>query len=415
MAHYRALVHATGPGFLLTSFLARLPAAMAPLGVITLVVAATGSYAVAGAVAAAYGVGAAIGGPVVGSLVDRFGQRSVGLVTAVVDAAALVGVVVMVHSTVAVAVAAAVAGFATPQIGPLVRVRWWVLLGDRGQGRTLGTALSYEGVADELSYMAGPAIVGLITVTGPAGLPLVVAAGLTLLFAIPFALHHTAPPVVRVPFAGPARPRLPLGPLTILVLAMLAVGMVFGATQTGVTAFADESGHPGSAGLIYAVLGVGSALAGLATGWLPARIGPVRRYVCAAAALAVGGCSAMLLSGSLAGLLVAIAVLGVTSAPYLIAVGGLAILAGPRNRAGSVMTLVASGVVAGVAVGAAVAGRLADALGASGAFIVPAAAGLFAVALAAASGRLLQARAHAPSAPVPPSSTRAPLAGTTVG
>ncbi|GIH17552.1 MFS transporter [Rugosimonospora africana] len=398
MATYRPLVRATGPGFLITSFLARLPAAMAPLGIITLVAAASGSFAVAGAVAAGYGVGAAVGGPVVGALADRFGQRLIGLIAAAVDAAALVGVVLAVHTPVLVAVAATAAGFATPQVGPFVRVRWAVLLGERGEHRTLPTAFSYEGAIDELSFVAGPAFVGVVALTGPPGLPLLVAAALTLLFATPFALHRTAPPVVRVPGASVVRSRLPIGPLAILMSAMLAIGMIFGGTQTGVTAFAQASGRPGSAGLIYAVLGVGSTISGLASVWLPARLGLVTRYRGTSAALAVGGCVLLLVPGSLGALLAAMAVLGVTSAPYLISVGTLAIAVGPPDRAGSFMTLVASGVVAGGAIGAAVAGRLADAHGASGAFIVPAVAGLFAVGLAAVSGHLLRARAVAPSA-----------------
>jgi predicted MFS family arabinose efflux permease len=402
MATYRTLVRAASPGFLLTAFLARLPAAMAPLGVITLVATVSGSFAVAGAVAAGYGAGAAIGGPVVGALADRFGQRLIGLVAAAADAAALAGVVLAVHHPVPVAVAATAAGFATPQIGPLVRVRWAVLLGDRGLHRMLPTAFSYEGAADELSFMAGPAFVGVVALTGPPGLPLLVAAGLTLLFAIPFALHHTAPPVVRVPGAGVARSRLPIGPLVILVSAMLPIGMIFGATQTGVAAFAGASGRPGSAGLIYAVLGIGSTIAGLASAWLPARIGPVSRYRWSSAALTVGGCVLLVVPRSLGALLVAMAVVGVTSAPYLISAGTLAIAVGPADRAGSFMTLVASGVVAGVALGAAIAGRLADAYGASGAFIVPAAASLFAVALAGASGHLLRARASARSVAAQP-------------
>ncbi|GAA5198740.1 MFS transporter [Rugosimonospora acidiphila] len=392
MATYRTLVRAASPGFLLTAFLARLPAAMAPLGIITLVATVSPSLATAGAAAAGYGAGAAIGGPVVGALADRLGQRLIGLIAAAVDAVALAGVVLGVH-TALVAVAVTVAGFATPQIGPFARVRWAVLLRDRGRHDVLPTAFSYEGAADELSFMTGPALVGVLSVAGPPGLPLLVAAALTLFFAIPFALHRTAPPAVRVPGAGAARSRLPIGPLAILIPAMLAIGMIFGGTQTGVTAFAEASGHPGSAGLIYAVLGIGSTIAGLATAWLPARMGPVTRYRWSSAALTVGGCVLLVVPGSLGALCVAMAVVGATSAPYLISAGTLAIAVGPRDRAGSFMTLVASGVVAGVAVGAAVAGRLADAYGASGAFIVPAAASLFAVALATASGRVLGARA----------------------
>ncbi|WP_051365954.1 MFS transporter [Hamadaea tsunoensis] len=393
MATYGTLVRTTGTGFLATAFLARLPAAMAPLGVITLVAATTGSFGVAGAVAAAYGVGAAVGGPVVGRLADRFGQRRTGLAAAVLDALALIGIVAAVAGGAAPVVAgllAAAAGFANPQIGPLVRVRWAVLLGDRGQTRTLPTAFSYEGAADELSFMAGPALVGLLALTGAPGVPLVVAAILTVLFAIPFAMHHTAPPVLRVPAAQRRAEPLPGAALGVLVLAMLAIGVVFGGTQTAVTAYAESAGTPGAAGLIYAVLGVGSAAAGVATAWLPARIGPVTRYLMFAAALAVGGGSAYLLSGSFAGMIVAMLLVGVTSAPYLITVNALANLVAPRGRAGTVMTLVASGVVAGVALGAAVAGHIADSSGSSGAFAVPAVAGVAAALLALAATRLIR-------------------------
>jgi MFS family permease len=393
MTAYRPLVQATGPAFLIVAFLARLPAAMGTLGVITLVAAATGSFAVAGATAAAYGIGAAAGGPVVGALADRFGQRRVVLAAAVIDAAAFAGIVAAVGrgaTPVAVGLLTAIAGFATPQIGPLVRVRWAVLLGDRGEQRNIPAAFSYEGAADELSYMAGPAIVGLLAIGGPKGLPLGVAAALTIAAAIPFAMHHTAPPVVRAPRERSTADRLPRAAVAMLIAAMLAIGVLFGATQTRVTSYAERSGTPGAAGLIYAVLGVGSAVAGLATAWIPARISLRTRYVASTAAMAVGALTLALLSASLPGLLVAMALAGLTSAPYLISVGLLASSVSPPRRAGVVMTLVGSGVVAGVALGAAVAGRLADAVGPSGAFAVLVGGGVVALVLAVFSGRALR-------------------------
>lgn len=394
MSAYRPLVQATGPAFLIVAFLARLPAAMGPLGVITLVAATSGSFAVAGAVAAAYGIGAASGGPVVGSLADRFGQRRVILVAALLDAAAFAGVVAAVthHAApVVVGLLAAIAGLATPQIGPLVRVRWAVLLGDKGQQRTLPAAFSYEGAADELSYMAGPALVGVLALAGPPGMPLLIASALTVAAAVPFALHHTAPPVVRPPRERSAE-RVPKAAVALLVAAMVAIGVLFGATQTGVTAFAEQSGRPGAAGLIYAVLGIGSAVAGLATAWIPARISLRTRYAVSAVGLAAGGLVLVLLSPTLPGLLIAMAVVGLTSAPYLISVNALANAVSPARRAGVVMTLVASGVVAGVAVGAAIAGRLADAVGPVGAFAVPLGAGVFGLVIAAFSSPRLTAR-----------------------
>lgn len=373
LSRYRAVVQTTGPFFLVVAFLARLPAAMGPLGVVTLVAATTGSFAVAGAVAAAYGVGAAVGGPVVGALSDRHGQRLVGVTTAVIDAVALAAIVLAVTSgapPAAVALVAALAGFANPQVGPLVRVRWATLFSDPSRTRLLPTAFSYEGAADELSYMAGPALVGIVALAGPPTLPLLVAAVLLLLAAIPFALHPTTPPVRGV-MPARSRDRLPVGAVSMLVAAMAVIGVLFGATQTGVTAYAEESGMPGAAGLIYAVLGIGSAAAGVATAWLPARWGPILRYATAAVALAAGAIALVVLGTSLGGVLAAMAVLGVVSAPYLIAVNALASAIGPARRASAVMTLVASGVVAGGAIGGAVGGRLADAYGYAGAFAVP--------------------------------------------
>ena len=65
------------------------------------------------------------------------------------------------------------------------------------------------------------------------------------------------------------------------------------------------------------------------------------------------------------------------------------------------MTLVGSGVVAGVALGAAVAGRFADAVGPSGAFAVPLGAGVLGLVIAAISGPALRAAAPAPAVAEP--------------
>ena len=71
--------------------------------------------------------------------------------------------------------------------------------------------------------------------------------------------------------------------LLVLVGAQLLIGTLFGATQTGTTVLATEVGQPGLAGLVHAMLGLGSALAGIATAFIPERIGPERRILVAAA------------------------------------------------------------------------------------------------------------------------------------
>jgi hypothetical protein len=310
--------------------------------------------------------------------------------------------------------AAALAGFVIPQVGPLVRVRWATLLGNRGRSRLLPVAMSYEGAVDEASYVAGPALVGLLALTGVPAAPLLVAATLTLTAAVPFALHHTAPPALRVPVARvPVVPAarngvgrragvgLPRTAMAGLVVAMFAIGVVFGATATGTTALAEAAGRPGYAGLVYAVLGVGSALAGLATRWLPETFGLADRYLGFAVALLVGA-TGLLAVRSLAGAPPMMALLGATVAPYLVTGYALAERIAPPSRAGTAMTLLASGVTAGVAAGAALGGRLADASGFIGAYAVSVGAGALAVVLAFATRPALArrlARAATPTGP----------------
>ena len=414
---YRSLFAVTGPRFLALSFLARLPAAMAPLGVIMLVVAATGSFAQAGIATATLGIGAAVGGPVLGSLTDRHGQRGLGTIAAIVNAVALVAVVGAVLASAPLAVVAALTaavGLSTPQIGPLVRVRWAALLRPpksvapktsvdsktsvATEPASLGTAMSYEGAADEASFVAGPALIGLFAFTGVPALPLLVAAVLSIGAAVPFALHRTAALVPRrrtverhSVSSGVVAPGSGSIALAAVLIAMtLCVGVVFGATQTGVTSLAQSVGRDGSAGLVYAVLGIGSALAALATAWLPARFKlewrlPVFAFVLLAGALP------LLAVNSLAVAAIAMGVLGLAVAPLLITAYGLAERIAAPGRGGMIMTLLASGTVAGVALGAGLAGQLVGPYGHAGALLVPLGAGVLAV-LVALVGIAVQAR-----------------------
>jgi MFS family permease len=191
------------------------------------------------------------------------------------------------------------------------------------------------------------------------------------------------------------------------VLAMVAMGVVFGGTQTAVTALAESAGRAGAAGLVYALLGIGSATAGVATAWLPRHFGWPARYLTFSATLAVG-VVALLAVSSVASAAAVMAVVGFACAPYLITVYGLAERVAPPGRAGVVMTLMASGIVAGVAAGSGAAGTLADGYGFRGAFAVPIAGGVGAFVLALVTVRRLRARlAVAPARSEAPAYTTA--------
>jgi MFS family permease len=396
------LPRVAGPGLLVIAFLARLPAAMAPLGVIVLVSSVTGSFSQAGIATAALGIGAALGGPVTGWLTDVAGQRTIGLATALVNACALVATALVVlggGGVVATAAFAALTGLASPQVGPLARVRWSALLPSRGHGPLLPTAMAYEGGADETSYVVGPALVGLLALVGPPVLPLAAAAALTIGAAVPFAMHPTAtagrrrtrhsatsPSAASPSGSAPSGSApLPVAALVVLGIVMTAIGLLFGATQTGITALAEASGHAGVAGLIYSVLGVGSATAGLATAWLPGRFTLDRRLSAFAALLFAGALGLLAIRGVVVASF-AMLILGVAVAPLLVTAYAVAERIAPPARMATVITLLASGTVAGVALGAGVAGPLAQAYGYPAALAVPAFAGALAL-LAGMAGR----------------------------
>ncbi|AKU15617.1 MFS transporter [Luteipulveratus mongoliensis] len=394
---YRRLFASTGLTYVLVAFLGRLPLAMSQLGVLLLIADTTDSYGAGGACAGALAVANAIGAPMWGGWADRAGQRLVVLIQSVTGAFALAVLLITAHSDLSwawAAVASAVAGFLMPQVGPLARVRWRPITADSGphQPRLVSTAFSYEGAADEASFVLGPALVGLcVSIVSPT-FALATAAVLLAVFGTWFALHETA----RVAHAAPrasaeGASRLLTPALTVLCLAQLAIGMVFGSVQTGTSVLATDAGAPGLTGIFHALLGIGSVAAGLALAGLPDRFAlPTRLRWFAVAFLALA--LPLLMVRSLATLAPVLLVLGLSVAPYMITTFTLGEQLTPASRTSAAMTLLAAATGLGYAAGAAIAGRLADWGGHTPAFAVTVAAGVLAV-LISWSGRSLLGRA----------------------
>jgi MFS family permease len=399
LASYRHLLDLAGPAYVAVAFLGRLPLSMSQLGTLLLVSTATDSYGTGGLAAGALAVSNAAGSPIAGAVADRVGQRPVVLVQSLAGAAAMVALVLLTlgGQPGAVLVAASVlTGFTLPQVGPLARVRWRPMTESSGQHqrRLMNAAFSYEGAADEASFVLGPALVGVAAVlVSPAG-ALLTAATLLAVFGCAFALHDSARltgGAARATVQGP----LLTGVFVTLLVAQLLIGVLFGATQTGTTALAEQEGEPGLAGLIHAMLGVGSVVAGLATVLLPEHVGHERRVLGSAVAL-VAFSWPLLLVDSLAGLVAVVLLLGFGVAPYMIGVFSVGERAVPQSRVGTAMTLLAGATGIGYAVGSSVAGRLIDADGYAAAFGVTVAATLLGLLLAVAGQRAWRRTADAP-------------------
>jgi MFS family permease len=394
---YARLPLLAGRSFIPLGLFARLPLAMLTVGALTLVTAVTGSYAVGGVSAGAVGIGSALGAPALGALADRFGQRPVLVFAAVFNTVAVVALILAAllvpggqdpAGAVPVLAAAFIAGASCPQVGPLARVRWMALTSGGGReanAADLDTALSYEGTADELTFVLGPALVGILASLFAPWLPLALAAALTITLVPAFAAHRTHRVVVRTPArtaacaaqlkeersAVPTRQRVrALAAVGLPVLAMVCMGTFFGSTQTSLSSFSASFATSELAGLLYSVMGLSSAAAALSVAYWPQRISVNARWLGCAALMAALALLLLLPSTALPMVLVLL-VLGLPVGPLMVTVFAIGGLVAPAGRLGTVMTALASGIVAGTAVGSSIAGQLAQNHGYPTAFLVP--------------------------------------------
>ncbi|MEU6991972.1 MFS transporter [Streptomyces sp. NPDC046465] len=321
---------------------------------------ASGSYAVAGAVTALFGAANVLLSPVRAALVDRHGPRRVlapmvslyaGLLTALTLATWRPGT-----APVWLGVLAACAGACTPPLGPVMRTVWAELLdGDR---RLLQRAYSLDGVAEELLFVSGPLLVGLIVQVGPAAAGIAASAALIWTGTLAF----LASPAVR----GQRRRRggasggggRAVGrKLAQPVVVVAGVGLCVGALELLFVAFAEGVGRPDAVVWVLAAFSAGSAVGGLLHGAVSWRSSARSRLPVLAVALGLLSAAAGLAPG-LPALVGVAACAGLFVAPalttaYLIADESVA----PelRTQAGA---WVNTAVNAGLSVGAAAIGAM---------------------------------------------------------
>ncbi|WP_431803147.1 MFS transporter [Microbacterium sp. bgisy203] len=406
----RTLIQHTGWAYWPIAFIARLPFAMMTVGVLMLVVAETRSVGLGGLTSAAVGVGVVVAGPVIGDLVDRHGQRRVlvpvGLANGIL--LALFPLIVMGGMPEGAVLGAALAiGLTAPQAAAMSRSRLLTIIGSRldpeRRGVTTTRIMSYESAADETAFVIGPFLVGILAAVIAPWAPIAIAAVLSFGFVTAFALHPTAR--VRPIVGDAAAERAPIRAvfstrILILVGATFGVGMFFGGTLTSLTAFAQAQGDEARAGLLYGLMGIGSAVLALGVVLLPARFAARWRWILFSLVLtlaAVGYTSAHDFSSVMVWLLV----MGLGVGPNLVTLFSLAGERAPAGRAATTMTLLGSALTLAQALTSAVVGWVAEEVSLAAAMAVPALAGVIVLCLgilnAAASRR-------APAASVPPTS-----------
>jgi MFS family permease len=369
-------------------FLGRMPMAMVGLGVILVVSAATGKYAIAGAVSAVGSLCYAFVTPQLGRLIDRFGQgRVLRPLTAAFGAAAVafVACAQLRAPLWTLFVTSAMFMSALPSLGSVVRSRWSALLGD---SPLLHTAYSFESVADELIFVTGPALVTILAtqVLPVAGIAVaaVLAVTGTLLLAVQ---RGTEPPAVpRQRRDGRA---ISTAGVPVIMAIFIGLGAMFGTMDVSTVAFAAEHREKAVAGLILGTYALGSATGGLWYGARRWRAPLHRRFLITLAGMVLGVAPLWALP-SVPVLFAVIFFSGLAIAPTLI--GGFTLIERkmPRGLLTEGMSLLSTAIGIGLAVGPPAAGRLIDARGAHWGYLFALACGTAALAAGLLGARRLR-------------------------
>ncbi len=386
------LLSRTGKLYYPLALVSRLPFAMMVIGVLTLVVSARGSVELGGLNSAMVGLGVACVGPLIGAAADRYGQRPTLLIAAIANSALLGALAWIAFSplpTWVLFLGSFLAGATVPQTSPMSRSRLVAIVAHdlpaQRRPRVLSNVLAYESAADEVIFVFGPVIVGVLAATIGAWAPIVGAAVLTLLFVTAFALHRTSAPAqspeqraaVLAPSSELARPAL-----LVTVFGIVTVGLFFGSMLTSLTSFMQDRGDPESAGLIYGAMGVGSAIFAIGVAALPPRFSLRARWPVFAVCI-VAGAVLLQWSHDVPSILLSLTIMGIGVGPLLVTLYSFGAARSPIGRSATVMTMLGSGLMVGQSAAAALTGVVATDLGTRAALVLPLAAAVLALAAGA--------------------------------
>lgn len=371
-ARYRDVLRVPHASRLLAgTLIGRLPTGMAPLAIV-LISAPDSGYGLAGGLAALYLLANALGGPLLGRMVDRCGQTQVLAIGATVSSAAFFAMAAGHGRSWWMVAAVLVAGVAKPPLDAALRALW-------GSGSAMPTrehtrvALALDAASQELIYVAGPLLVAGIAATASASWALVTTAVLGIAGT---AVVVTAPPSrswrtarQASDWLGPLRtPRL-----CVLYLAMVCVGVPMGALTPLAASAAERFGDAGLSGALPAALSVGAFLGGLVYG---ARSWPgvtADQLLVLTGAFTLGWLPLTTVDGSTTALLACV-VPGLFMAPLLSAAYVVTTALAPTGTVTEASALLVAALDIGCAVGSAVAGlKLTQALlpaGSAAAFLI---------------------------------------------
>ena len=379
---YREIFRAPGAkGFSAAGFFARLPIAMAPIGIVAMLSQTHGEYWLAGAVSATFALTNAAAAPQISRLVDRMGQSRVLIPATIISVIAFAALITATNQrwpTWTLFLSAFLAA-AMPSIPAMMRARWTEIFRDRPE---LNTAFAFESAADELVYIAGASLsVGLAVSLFPeAGM--MISTTFLALGTFAFLLQRSTEPKVR-PVENGYRQRsaIFLRPVQIITLALIFVGSTFATAEVSAVAITKELGQPGAASPVIGVYAIGSFVVGLTLGAINPKMSLQRQLLIAVSVLALTALPLLVANSSVALLAFAVFLSGVAISPIFITSFGLIERRVPESMLTEGVTWVMTGIGIGMAFGAFISGWVIDNFGPDNGFWVSVAASLTTVAI----------------------------------
>jgi MFS family permease len=364
---YRAIFAARGAiGFAAAAFVARLPVAMVPIGIVSMLSQSRGEYRLAGAVAATFTIANAVVAPQISRLVDRLGQFRLLIPTTTLSAVAFIVLIIASHwrwpswSSFMAAVLAA----SMPSMSAMVRARWTELFRNQPQ---LITAFAFESAADELVYIAGASLsVGLSAALFPEAGILTSTLLLTLGTAA-FVLQRQTEPPLRQSESAAASAAILLRPVQLITLVMVFIGAIFATAEVCIVALTREWGNPDAASLIIGVYAAGSFILGMIMGGLKLRAA-LRQQMLGAVGVLLITTIPLLLADTVLALTVTIFLSGIAVSPTFITAFGLVERHVPAAVLTEAVTWVGTGIGIGMGLGAFASGWVVDTFGAHNGF-----------------------------------------------
>ncbi|MEV0119420.1 MFS transporter [Streptomyces sp. NPDC050844] len=386
-AGYAEILRTRYAGRLLAGTLVgRLPNATAAIAIVLFIRAEGGTYSLAGGLAAVYGVANAVGQPLLGRLVDLYGQPRIQLPAAVLSALGMGAFAFTGPDSLAAAyVAVGAAGLFTPPLEGGLRALWPNVLGKEEQ---VHTAYAMDAIAQEVMFTVGPLIVtGSVALWSEQAAVLVVNAigvlgALSVVVSKPSRAWRSAPREAH--WLGALRSN----GLLALLGAFLFIGMALGSITVAGVSYADGHGGDAVYGWMMAAIGLGALVGGSVYGARQWSGVPERRLTVLVALLALCYWPLTLVPGPVA-MVALTAVAGVFLAPALACAFIIVDRHAPRGTVTEAFSWLVTTFTVGASLGTAAAGPVVEWGGTVWGFAVPGLAGVAALLVLLATGRVL--------------------------